>query len=68
VSTVLVAACLESDYDSATGICAAPIWIPQPSLIPELTIEDAQAIGLAFALLFATAFVFRLLRKFLLQI
>lgn len=64
MSTVLVPACLESDFDAAAGTCAAPIWIPQPSILPELTIADAQAIGLAFAGLWATAFVFRRIRKF----
>jgi hypothetical protein len=64
MASVLVPACLESDFDAATGTCAAPIWIPQPSIVPELTIEDAQALGLAFAGLWALAFVLRRIRKF----
>lgn len=67
MSTVLVPACLESDFDAAAGTCAHEIWIPQPSIVPELTVEDAQAIGLAAALLLAVAFVFRQLRKFINQ-
>lgn len=68
MGTVLVRGCLESDFDAETGTCAAEIWIPQPSIIPELTIADAQAIGLAIAGVWAVAFVFRLIRKLLNQI
>lgn len=67
MSTVLVPACLESNFDAATGTCSAQIWIPQPSILPELTIADAQALGLAFAGLWALAFVFRTIRKFVNQ-
>jgi hypothetical protein len=63
----LVRGCLESDFDAATGTCAAEIWIPQPSIIPELTIADAQSIGIAVAYVWAVAFVFRLIRKTLNQ-
>jgi hypothetical protein len=62
---VLVPACLAADFDSATGTCAQEIWIPQPSLIPALTIEEAQDIGGAAAFLLATAFIFRRIRKFI---
>lgn len=65
MATVLVAACLESDFDAATGTCHQVIWIPQPSLIPELSVADAQLIGVNVAYVLAIAFVFRLLRKFL---
>lgn len=65
MATVLVPACLERDFDTGTGTCAQVIWIPQPSMIPELTVEDAQQLGLAIAGLLALAFVLRLLRKFL---
>lgn len=63
--TVLVRGCLESDFDSATGTCSTEIWIPQASVFPELTIADAQALGLAFAGLWALAFVLYRIRKFL---
>jgi hypothetical protein len=62
---VLVPACMAADFDAATGTCAQEIWIPQPSLIPAMTIEGAHAIGGAAALLLGTAFVFRRIRKFL---
>ncbi|HDS1168292.1 TPA: hypothetical protein QDZ98_004912 [Stenotrophomonas maltophilia] len=48
---VLIPACREADLDTATGTCTAVIWIPQPALLPELPIEDAQAIGAKIALL-----------------
>ncbi|MFC6838830.1 hypothetical protein [Xanthomonas theicola] len=60
---VFVPACLERDFDAQTGTCSAPIWIPQPSLLPGLTVADAQSIGQAIVLLWAVAFVFRLIRK-----
>ncbi len=60
---VLIPACREADLDTATGNCTAVIWIPQPALLPELPIEDAQAIGAKIALLWALAYVFRLIRK-----
>ena len=60
---VLIPACLEADLNPATGECAAVIWIPQPTLLPELSIADAYAIGSKIALLWALAFAFRLIRK-----
>ncbi len=64
---VLIPACREADLDPAAGMCTEVIWIPQPSLLPELPVEDAQAIGASIALLWATAFAFRLIRKQLQQ-
>jgi len=60
---VLIPACLESDLDTATGTCTAVVWIPQPGLLPDLPIEDAQLIGAKIALLWAVAYTFRLIRK-----
>ena len=65
MATVWVPACREADFDPQAGTCAAEIWIPQPSIIPELTVGDAQQIGMAVAYLLAVAFVLRLIRKFL---
>lgn len=39
------------------------VWIPQPSLLPELAVEDAQLIGAKIALLWAVAYALRLVRK-----
>ena len=64
---VLIPACREADLDPAAGTCTEIIWIPQPSLLPELTVEGAHAIGGSIALLWATAFAFRLVRKHLQQ-
>jgi hypothetical protein len=61
----VVRGCLESDFDASTGACAQEIWIPQMPSLPALSIEEAQTIGLACALLWCTAWIFRRLRKFL---
>lgn len=61
----VVRGCLESDFDAATGTCATEIWIPQQTSLPALTVVEAQSIGVACALLWGIAFVFRRLRKFL---
>lgn len=61
----VVRGCLESDFDAATGTCAQEIWIPQVPSLPALSIEEAQSIGIAVAALWAVAFVFRRVRKFL---
>lgn len=67
MATVYVLACAHEDFDAQAGTCAQELWIPQPSVIPELTVADAQQIGTAIAFLLAVAFVFRQLRKFLEQ-
>lgn len=61
----LVLACMEADFDPHTGECAAPFYTYSATGWPTLSIEDAQAIGMAIALLLAVAFVCRRLRKFL---
>ncbi|AXI83573.1 hypothetical protein FUT69_06940 [Xylella taiwanensis] len=63
VATLLVSACREADVDVATGQCAAVMWVPQSSILPELTIEGAQLMGACILGLWAVAYVFRLLRK-----
>ena len=63
-----VMSCLEADYDAATGTCAAPIWEAEMTALPQLSIAEAQQLGGAFALLFATAYIGRLLRRALQQI
>lgn len=68
MATVYVLACAHEDMDVQAGTCAQEQWIPQPSIVPELTVADAQQIGMAIAYLLAVAFVFRLIRKFLQQL
>ncbi|MGN7725122.1 hypothetical protein ACTJIL_04840 [Luteimonas sp. 22616] len=63
----LVLACDVADYNATTYECAAPYFTEQTTVLPALSIEDAQLIGAAVAYLLAIAFVFRLLRKFLQQ-
>ena len=65
MATVYVLACAHEDMDVQAGTCTQEQWIPQPSVVPELTIEDAQQIGMAFAFLLAVAFTLRKIRQFL---
>lgn len=65
---VLVQTCMEADYTAATGTCAAPIWNPQESGFPTLTLDGAAQIGGAIALLWGIAFAFRAVRKALNEI
>lgn len=62
-----VLTCDEGDYNVGTGECAAPYYAEQQTTLPTLELADAQAIGVACALLLGTAFVFKTLRKFLEQ-
>ena len=59
----LVLHCREADYNAATQTCAAPFYSYPESVLPTLSIADAQEIGFAFALLWATAFVALMVRK-----
>lgn len=61
--TELVQVCLESDYDAATATCASPYYAPHGGGWPALSLDDAQAIGAACALLWAVAWIFRRLKK-----
>ena len=59
--TVYVRGCDAVNINSA-GTCTAEIWVPQPTALPDLSIENAQEIGGAIALLWGTAYVFRVLK------
>lgn len=59
--------CDEGDFNVSTGECAAPYFGEVPSSMPSLSISDAQAIGLAIALLWAVAFGIRMLKRALMQ-
>lgn|GEM_PF-555377 len=65
MATVYVLACAHEDMNVQAGTCAQEQWIPQPSVIPALSIADAQQIGMQVAFLLAVAFVFRTIRKFI---
>lgn len=63
MDAALVLSCLPADYDAATATCAAPFYsFPEPAF-PTMTIADAQEIGMAIALLWATAWCLKMLRK-----
>lgn len=65
---VLVQSCLVEDYDTVTHVCSAPFYTFPASPFPQLSLQDAQAIGLQIALLWAVAWCFRALRKALQEI
>lgn len=67
-SPVLVQKCLEADFDAVTQACAAPFWEAAAATWPQLSLADAQLIGWHLALLWATAWTFRALRKALQEI
>lgn len=55
--------CDPAQFDATTQTCAAGYWAEESVGYPTLTIADAQEIGMACALLFATAWVFRRIGK-----
>lgn len=59
-------ACLE--FDTASGTCTSEGWIEPPTVIPSMTVDDAQTIGMSIALLWATAFGVRMLKRALTSI
>ena len=59
----LVQVCDLADYTPATHTCAAPYYLPQETGWPALSIADAQSIGAACALLWATAWGIRRLKR-----
>lgn len=60
--------CLPQDYDATTHTCAAPFYSAPEGALPTLSIDDAQSIGLAVALLWDTAFGIRMCKRALTQI
>jgi hypothetical protein len=59
----LVLNCRVADFNVSTGVCAAPFYSAPLSALPTLTIADANAIGLAVAMLWGLAFSFRMFKK-----
>jgi hypothetical protein len=59
----LVQVCLEADYNAETQTCASPYFAPQGSGLPSLTLEQANEIGAAIALLWAVAWCIRRMMK-----
>ena len=68
MSGVLVVTCKLADYDASTGECAAPFYSAPSSGWPALTLADAQLLGTAVALLWASAWCIRRLAKMLDQL
>lgn len=55
--------CDPAQFDAQTQTCAAGYWAEEVASFPTLTIADAQAIGMACAFLWATAWVLRRIGK-----
>lgn len=53
-----------TEQDASTGDCITTAWMPAG---PSLTVEQAQEIGLAIALLWAGAWVIRQIKRTLMQ-
>jgi hypothetical protein len=69
MSGVLVIACKVEDYNATTEVCAAPFYTyPPSSVLPALTLADAQALSVAIAYLWAVAWGIRRLKKLLDQL
>lgn len=60
-----VQVCNETDFDTTTLTCASPYYAPNTTGLPALSLDDAAQIGAACALLWATAWVIRRLKKHL---
>lgn len=62
--TELAQYCHEADYNTATGVCAAPYYGPVSDSFPALSLADAQSICYAITLVWALAWVFRRFIRF----
>jgi hypothetical protein len=63
---VLVIACKVTDYDAVAETCAAPFYsYPPTSVLPALTLDGAQQIGVAIAVLWALAWSIGRVKRFL---
>jgi hypothetical protein len=60
---LLVLTCKASDFNATTQTCAAPFYSQQAEALPSMSIDDAQQIGMAIALLWAVAWGIRALKK-----
>jgi hypothetical protein len=45
MNETLVLSCKVSDYDAATGVCAAPFYSNPPGVFPALTLEQGAVIA-----------------------
>ena len=55
--------CKASDFDAATGVCAAPFWGPSQGLLPDLSAADGVAISAAIIGAWAIGFVIKQARR-----
>lgn len=61
VEQTLVLTCKVSDFDAATGQCAAPFYSFPPTIFPHLSAEDGATIAFAIVLTWTVGLVARLI-------
>lgn len=57
-----VLSCLDDPLPS-DGTCASAVWVEQPSMLPPLSISDAQEIGWALLSALAAVMVVKIVAK-----
>lgn len=60
---MLVLACLDETPPASPSACVQQVWVEQPSLLPPLSIPDAQDIASTFLLSLAGVMAVKLLLK-----
>jgi len=56
---MLVASCDPANFDQATQVCSAPVWVEQPQFLPPLGVSDGLQIGIAILGCWAVGFAWR---------
>lgn len=54
------AACPDQHYDQVTGACAQVVFVPPPTMFPELSVADGLLIGGAMFTAFGVAWIGKL--------
>jgi hypothetical protein len=63
--TELAQYCHDADFNVSTQTCAAPYWGPVSTGLPPLSVTDAQSISVAIGTVWALAWAFRRLNRFI---
>jgi hypothetical protein len=48
-----------TEFDELTQECTASVWLEEPTLLPELSVEDARLIGEALLLCWLVAYLLK---------
>lgn len=60
-----VLSCAPSDFDVATGVCAHPVYLEFPAVVPPLSVGQGAELAGAVVALWATAFALRSVARFI---